>query len=134
MSVQTVTKFTGLLLLGSVLELLPAAPVYADSALTLISTQTASSSASLQFTNLPTSYNTLFLNCAGLLMSSNTVVPKLQIGEGAGPTWETAEKYAQEAFFVFGAGSSGSCGGHAKDNLFYCNGDIKTSATNPYSF
>ena len=35
--------------------------------MTLISTQTASASASLQFTSLPTSYNTLFLNCAGLL-------------------------------------------------------------------
>src|SRR5271157_2925205 len=38
-----------------------------DSNMHFISTQTASSSASLQFTNLPTSYNTLFLNCAGLL-------------------------------------------------------------------
>src|SRR6478609_6085231 len=41
--------------------------------MTLISTQTASASASLQFTNLPTSYNTLFLNCTGLLVSASTV-------------------------------------------------------------
>ena len=36
----------------------------ADGGMTLISTQTASASASLQFTNLPTSYNTLFINCS----------------------------------------------------------------------
>jgi hypothetical protein len=172
MRAQELTKFTGLLLLGSVLELPPIAPVYADcsnppgierdqiynneahtyqfcdgtkwhsmkgdrgdgsSALTLISTQTASNSADLQFTNLPTIYNTLFLNCAGLLMSSNTVVPKLRIGEGTGPTWKTAAKYTQQSFLLYGNGSTGTCSNHAIDNLLNCNGNIQASATNPYS-
>jgi hypothetical protein len=58
--------------------------------MTFISTQTASASATLQFTNLPTSYNTLFLNCTGLQPASNGVGLQLQFGEGATPTWETS--------------------------------------------
>jgi hypothetical protein len=58
--------------------------------MTLISTQTASASASLQFTNLPTSYNTLWLNCSGMEPGTATVALQLQVGEGATPTWETA--------------------------------------------
>jgi hypothetical protein len=59
--------------------------------MSLISTQTASASASLQFTNLPTSYNTLFLNCSGLVPSAGgSNQPALQVGEGAGPTWKTS--------------------------------------------
>jgi hypothetical protein len=61
--------------------------------MTLISTQTASASASLQFTNLPTSYNTLFLNCEGLITSIDQVGMGLVVGEGAGPTWKTATSY-----------------------------------------
>jgi hypothetical protein len=71
--------------------------------LILISTQTASSSASLQFTNLPTSYNTLFLNCSGLLMSNSSTTVLLQVGEGAGPTWETGANYT-----AMGYGTSGN--------------------------
>jgi hypothetical protein len=65
----------------------------ASSAIVLISTQTASNSASLQFTALPTTYNTLWLNCTGLLVSAdgNYILPL--IGEGAGPTWETGAHY-----------------------------------------
>lgn len=59
----------------------------------LISTQTASSSASLQFTNLPTSYNTLFLNCPGLVGSANPTNILVNLGEGAGPTWKTGGHY-----------------------------------------
>jgi hypothetical protein len=71
----------------------------------LISTQTASSSASLQFTNLPTSYNTLFLNCADLLASSSSVDILVRVGEGAGPTWESGAHYSIEATFN-GGGTS----------------------------
>jgi hypothetical protein len=62
--------------------------------LTYISTQTASASASLQFTNLPTSYNTLFLNCTGLVASSTSAYIVYQVGEGATPTWETGAHYS----------------------------------------
>jgi hypothetical protein len=61
--------------------------------LMLISTQTASNSASLQFTNLPTSYNTLFLNCTGLLVTNDGFGISLLVGEGATPTWETGAHY-----------------------------------------
>lgn len=65
-----------------------------DSGMHFISTQTASSSASLQFTNLPTSYNTLFLNCAGLVPSANGTNIYLYVGEGSTPTWETGAHYS----------------------------------------
>jgi hypothetical protein len=58
--------------------------------MSLISTQTASASASLQFTSLPTTYNTYLLNCNALLPATNAVHLQLQFGEGATPTWETA--------------------------------------------
>lgn len=68
--------------------------IVSDGGLTLISTQqTASNSASLQFTNLPTSYNTLFLNCAGLVISANGNSIYGIVREGAGPTWETTAHY-----------------------------------------
>lgn len=60
----------------------------------LIGTQAASNSASLQFTNLPTSYNTLFLNCANLAKSNSTARLYFLVGEGAGPTWESATDYS----------------------------------------
>jgi hypothetical protein len=72
--------------------------------LTLISTQTASASASLQFTNLPTTYNTLFLNCTGLLTSSNSATVRLNVGEGSGPTWETGAYYTVDIYYVGGGG------------------------------
>ena len=68
--------------------------------LTLISTQAASSSASLQFTSLPTSYNTLFLNCAGLLASAGGTLLFIEVGEGAGPTWETGAHYTASGWYV----------------------------------
>ena len=64
----------------------------------LISTQTASASASLQFSgaNWSSSYNTLFLNCADLMVSTNAVAILIRIGEGAGPTWETGAHYVNQ--------------------------------------
>jgi hypothetical protein len=59
----------------------------------LISTQTASASASLQFTSLPTSYNTLFLNCSDLIFSNSSAARYFRVGEGAGPTWESGAHY-----------------------------------------
>jgi hypothetical protein len=59
--------------------------------LTLISTQTASNSASLQFTSLPTSYNTLFLNCSNVIASAKTL-PRFFVLEG--DTWEPDRGYA----------------------------------------
>jgi len=66
-----------------------------DGGMHFISTQTASSSASLQFsgTNWSSDYNTLFLNCTGIRMSATNNTFDIQIGEGAGPTWETGAHY-----------------------------------------
>jgi hypothetical protein len=65
----------------------------------LISTQTASSSASLQFTGLPTTYNTMLLNCAGLLLSADEGI-RVQVGQGAGPTWNTTAKYSVSSIYT----------------------------------
>jgi hypothetical protein len=64
-----------------------------DGGMHFIATQTASASASLQFTNLPTSYNTLFLNCVGLVLSATNNYIYGYVGEGATPTWETGAHY-----------------------------------------
>ena len=167
---QAVTKFRGLLLLASVLELLPAAPVYADCSnppgvernqiynndshtyqfcdgtkwvsmsgigtsgpFTFISTQTASSSESLQFTNLPSTYNTLFLNCNGIITSVNTVIPELQVGEGSPTTWKTENHYTATGQFS-SARAGGSCPSTTtSQNLFYCNGLLPADPTAPFS-
>jgi hypothetical protein len=74
--------------------------------MSLISTQTASGLANIQFTNLPSSYNTLFLNCSGLLASSgvaNNIA--FALGEGAGPTWETGAHY--NSYMLYGTAGSG---------------------------
>jgi hypothetical protein len=84
--------------------------------LMLISTQTASSSASLQFTNLPTSYNTLFLNCAGLLAGTAGGHMLVQIGEGAGPTWETTSHYVTAGCNGTSNGTGG-CSGATNTDL-----------------
>ena len=68
-------------------------------ALTLIATKTASGSASIQFTSLPATYNTLFLNCTGLVLSANAILVGY-VGEGAGPTWENGAHYSQEGTFL----------------------------------
>jgi hypothetical protein len=65
----------------------------------LISTQTASASASLQFTGLPTTYNTMLLNCAGLLLSADAGI-RVQVGQGAGPTWNTSAKYSVSSIYT----------------------------------
>jgi hypothetical protein len=81
---------------------------------TFVVTQTASSSASLQFTSLPTSYNTLFLNCTGLMLSSGTATLALYLGEGATPTWETGGHYTA---VYFGTGENGGAGAAAVRTL-----------------
>jgi hypothetical protein len=60
--------------------------------LTLISTQTASSSASLQWTGLG-AYGTYFLHCHGMHPVTNGGNFGAQFGEGATPTWETGSSY-----------------------------------------
>jgi hypothetical protein len=74
----------------------------------LLSSQTASNSASLQFTNLPTSYNTLYLNCAGLKVSVTAAAISVYIGEGAGPTWKTTANYNSVYSQVMTGGTPGS--------------------------
>jgi hypothetical protein len=73
--------------------------------LTLISTQTASASASLQFSgaNWSSSYNTLFLTCSAIVLTANAHNVSLEVGEGAGPTWETGSHYSQSPDGVTGS-------------------------------
>jgi hypothetical protein len=102
-------------------------------ALTLISTQTASSSTSLQFTGLPSTYNTLFLNCSGLFTSGKTVTPRLQIGEGAGPAWETGAHYTTNSEFIYTSGGPGQCNTTTAETMFECGGTIPSDPQEPFS-
>jgi hypothetical protein len=82
----------------------------APGGLTLISTQTASASPSLQWTGLPTTYNTLFLDCNDIVTGTGNL--ELQFGEGATPTWETASyKYSYS-----NRGSTNTVGGSASNS------------------
>lgn len=77
-------------------------PYWADrsSAMTLISTQTASSVAAIEFTGL-TGYNKYILNFDNAVPSSNGNRPEIKIGTGAGPTYITSgisiDGYYQQA-------------------------------------
>jgi hypothetical protein len=91
----------------------------------LISTQTASNSASLQFTNLPTGYNTLFLNCQGLITSVDQVGVSLEVGEGATPTWETSGSYQVGSYQAGG-------GNFQNDSSSSATGTASTNSSNVY--
>lgn len=68
--------------------------------MSLIATKTANNSAaSLDFTALPGGYNSLMLDCNNILPATYNVGIGLQVGEGSGPTWETANyKYSGSAY------------------------------------
>jgi hypothetical protein len=77
----------------------------------LISTQTASSSATLQWTGLGSTYKYYKLFCTDLILSSTSAVLYLQFGEGATPTWKTSSyHYGGIECSAAAAGSTG-CGG-----------------------
>lgn len=59
-------------------------------ALTLISTQTASASATLQWTGLGSSYTYLRLLCTNLVSATSGSLVRVQLGQGGTPTWRTA--------------------------------------------
>ena len=94
----------------------------------IISTQTASSSTTLQFTNLPTSYNTLFLNCTGVVTGSNGQQLQLIVGEGAGPTWETGSHHTLSNIWA-GGGSTGVQAGTTGTDLLEESGISNTIPT-----
>lgn len=102
----------------------------ASGGLMLISTQTASSSASLQFTSLPSSYNTLFLNCADLLFSNSTATVHPVIGEGAGPTWESGAHYTASYQW---SGPSDNGAGSVTTAVDWAATGATISTTAPYS-
>jgi hypothetical protein len=58
-------------------------------ALTKITAVTASNQATVDFTGLPTTYNTLLFYCTGLQPITATVALQLVVGQGAGPTWQS---------------------------------------------
>jgi hypothetical protein len=68
--------------------------------------QTASNSATLQWTNLPTTYNTLLLSCSGLIVATNATNLGVQVGESTGPTWETSSYIFTDVLSAGGSSSS----------------------------
>lgn len=80
--------------------------------LTLISTQTASASAALSWTALPTStYNTFFLDCSNIRPVTNNTPVRIQFGTGAGPTWVTTGY----TYYTSGSGALNGVGAAAID-------------------
>ncbi len=63
---------------------------FGGGSLSLISTQTASASASLQWTGLGSSYTYLRLLCTNLVSATSGNLVRVQLGQGATPTWQTA--------------------------------------------
>jgi hypothetical protein len=63
----------------------------ADGGMTFISTQTASASASLQWTGL--TGNNYLLTCTALLPTTNNDTLYTRFGEGGTPTWDTDSQY-----------------------------------------
>jgi hypothetical protein len=77
-----------------------------DSGYHFISTQTASNSASLQWTSLG-SYNTYQIRCTDILPATNATYILLQFGEGGTPTWETANSsYGYSGYWENASGTS----------------------------
>lgn len=72
-----------------------------------ITTITANSQPSIQFTNLP-NYPTLFFNCSGLMLSAASNHIAALVGEGAGPTWETGLNYSIANYYVTASGTNGT--------------------------
>jgi hypothetical protein len=100
----------------------------------LISTQTASSSASLQFSgsNWSSSYNTLFLNCNGLTVTgspSTGAYVQMFVGEGATPTWKTTTNYTT----VYIEGGSSVSGGSSTATTMWT-ADSGETSPNPVGF
>ena len=81
----------------------------ATGAMTLISTQTASSSTSLQWTGL-SGYSSYLIIGSNLVPSANYVYAMLQFGTGATPTWQTSS-YVSGGGYVNPPASAGQSGG-----------------------
>jgi len=86
--------------------------------LALISAQTASSSASLNFFPLPTGYNTFLLDCNNILNATNNTSVVLRVGEGSTPTYETSGyKYSGTAYSTTGGATNPFSASAANINL-----------------
>jgi hypothetical protein len=102
-------------------------------AFVLISTQTASASATLQWTGLGSSYNTLFLDCNGITAATNAANFEVQVGEGATPTWETAEYYGSFWYNAYAAPTSGVNAENNTSSLVVATAVANTGVNTGYS-
>jgi len=95
-----------------------------------IATQTASNSATLDFTNLPTSYNTLVLNCSGLRPATSNTGLELQFGQGATPTWQTSNyKWAVSGSYDSGTSPTATGSTSSAYIALVQNGELLNTAT-----
>lgn len=87
-------------------------------ALTLISTLTASSSASLAWTSIG-SYTAYLLIVRDILPATNNAQTLFQVGEGGGPTWKTSNYLSQAAEATYGSVIEGLTGSNSGMLLLY---------------
>ena len=78
-----------------------------------ISTQTASGAASMQWTGLGTSYNDYVLQCPYVYPGTDHANVFIQFGEGATPTWQSANYVWMQSYVNSGASPAVAAGGSA---------------------
>jgi hypothetical protein len=100
----------------------------------LVSTQTASSSASLQWLSLPAA-NVLWLECSLSVPASTGIA--VQVGEGGTPTWETGAHYTgvnNATNLTTYLGNATTTGTDLTDNAFGTGGAAATFVFNLYLY
>jgi hypothetical protein len=99
----------------------------------LISTQTASSSATLPWMGLGSTYYYYKLICTDLILSSTSALLYLQFGEGATPTWKTSN-YVYGGYLSTASGSgTGPFNSNSASGILFSNGATETWGSNPES-
>ncbi len=100
--------------------------------LVYLTTLTASSSATLDFTTISSNYDTYFFDVVALVPATSTAHMYLRFGTGAGPTWDAGANYtyANAGFTQLGTGQN--WGAAAQNQVFLAN-SLGTGATGGYS-
>lgn len=107
-----------------------AAPSYQSISgnLVLIQTQTASNSATINFTGIPATYDQYEVRFTGVLPVTNGSYLVARVGEGATPTWESSLNYTYGGFYSSSNNTSGSLAGVGVSAMFVT-GSLGTSST-----
>lgn len=96
--------------------------------LILLTTLTASSSASLDFTGISSTYDTYFFDVQGLVPDTNAVDAYVRFGTGGGPTWDTGSNY-EYAFHGWSNLDTQQTFASSSQTLFYMGHAVNSTAS-----